>query len=109
MVMVYALGSVSGAHLNPAVTLGVLLSGRNKINPLDAVAYMCFQCLGGICAALLYLSLFGTAFMMRPAWLYSTGDMCAAEILYTFALVYVVLNVATAREICVPPRFCIRS
>jgi len=97
MVMIYALGSVSGAHLNPAVTLGILLSGRNKINPLDAVAYMCFQCIGGICAALLYLSIFGTAFMMRPVWQYSTGDMCAAEILYTWALVYVVLNVATAR------------
>jgi len=97
MVMIYALGSVSGAHLNPAVTLGVLLSGRNKINPLDAAAYMCVQCLGGICAALLYLSVFGTAFMLRPVWQYSTGDMVAAEILYTWALVYVVLNVATAR------------
>merc|ERR1719265_2872454 len=98
MVMIYALGSVSGAHLNPAVTLGVLLSGRNKVNPFDALVYMCVQILGGICAALLYLSIFGTAFMMRPAYLYSTADMCGAEILYTFALVYVVLNVATARE-----------
>merc|ERR1719160_2146731 len=98
MVMIYALGSVSGAHLNPAVTLGVLLSGRNKIGPIDAIAYMCFQCLGGILAALLYLSIFGTAFMLKPVWQYSTGDMCGAEILYTWALVYVVLNVATASE-----------
>jgi len=98
MVMIYALGSVSGAHLNPAVTFGILLSGRNKINLVDAAAYMCVQCLGGICAALLYLSIFGTAFMLRPVWLYSTGDMCAAEILYTWALVYVVLNVATAQK-----------
>jgi len=98
MVMIYALGSVSGAHLNPAVTLGVLLSGRNKIGPLDAIAYMCFQCLGGILAALCYLSIFGTAFMLKPVWQYSTGDMCGAEVLYTWALVYVVLNVATASE-----------
>merc|ERR1719181_186690 len=98
MVMIYALGSVSGAHLNPAVTLGVLLSGRNKINPFDAVLYMCVQCLGGICAALCYLSIFGTAFMLKPVWQYSTGDMCGAEVLYTWALVYVVLNVATASE-----------
>merc|ERR1719160_1920223 len=97
MVMIYSLGSVSGAHLNPAVTLGVLLSGRNKINPFNAAIYMCVQILGGVCAALLYLSLFGTAFMLRPAYLYSTADMCGAEILYTFALVYVVLNVATAK------------
>merc|ERR1719420_1612777 len=99
MVMIYALGSVSGAHLNPAVTLGVLLSGRNKIGPLDACAYMICQCLGGICAAMMYLNVFGTAFMLRPVgpW-YSTGDACAAEILYTWALVYVVLNVATASK-----------
>lgn len=99
MVMIYALGSVSGAHLNPAVTLGVLLSGRNKIAPIDACAYMVSQCLGGICAAMLYLTIFGTAFKLAPVGPhYSTGDMCAAEILYTWALVYVVLNVATASE-----------
>jgi len=99
MVMIYALGSVSCAHLNPAVTLGVLLSGRSKIGPIDACAYMVVQCLGGICAGFLYLTLFGTAFLLAPVGMhYSTGDMCAAEILYTWALVYVVLNVATAAD-----------
>merc|ERR1719161_772543 len=99
MVMIYALGSVSGAHLNPAVTLGVFLSGRNKIGAIDACGYMCSQCLGGICAGLLYLNIFGMAFKLAPVGPhYSTGDMCAAEILYTWALVYVVLNVATASE-----------
>merc|ERR1719395_428453 len=60
---------------------------------------MVFQCLGGICAGLLYLNIFGMAFKLAPVGPhYSTGDMCAAEILYTWALVYVVLNVATAAE-----------
>merc|ERR1719486_1353052 len=66
MVMIYALGSVSGAHLNPAVTLGVLLSGRNKINPLDALAYMIFQILGGICGAFTYRYITGEAFFLKP-------------------------------------------
>merc|ERR1719326_2181163 len=54
MVMIYALGSVSGAHFDPAVTLAVLLSGRGKIGFVSAFIYVIVQILGGICAALLY-------------------------------------------------------
>merc|ERR1719388_178402 len=64
MVMIYALGSVSGAHLNPAVTLTVVLAGRNKINLHDAFLYMCFQIAGGICAAMLYWTIVGNAFIL---------------------------------------------
>merc|ERR1719329_1133203 len=51
MVMIYSLGSVSGAHLNPAVTLVVLLSKRHKITPHEAFAYMLSQSVGSILAA----------------------------------------------------------
>lgn len=52
--MAYAIGGVSGCHINPAITLGVLLSG--KMTAKDAVGYWVAQVIGGIIgAALLYL------------------------------------------------------
>merc|ERR1719407_20709 len=71
MIMIYALGSVSGAHFNPAVTVAVLLAGRGKIGIFDAPIYMVCQILGGICGALLYSHIVGQAFFFRPVWDYS--------------------------------------
>jgi aquaporin Z len=51
MALAYALGPVSGCHVNPAVTLGVLLAGRMKLN--EATGYWCAQFAGGILGALL--------------------------------------------------------
>jgi aquaporin Z len=52
--MAYAIGHISGCHLNPAVTLGLAVSGRFKAS--DVLAYWGAQVLGGIsAAALLYL------------------------------------------------------
>merc|ERR1719413_143314 len=51
MCMIYALGSVSGAHFNPAVTVAILLSGREKISPSKAGYYILSQLVGGIAAA----------------------------------------------------------
>merc|ERR1719420_1594904 len=100
MVMIFALGSVSGAHLNPAVTFAILLSGRNKIEggPLEALVYMLVQILGGIMGATMYCMMLGQAFVLAPVAQYSTADAVAAEVLYTWALCYVVLNVATASD-----------
>ncbi|MEE6206771.1 MAG: aquaporin [Alphaproteobacteria bacterium] len=54
MAMVYAVGPISGAHLNPAVTLGVLTAGR--INLKQAVGYIIFQFLGAILASFTIVS-----------------------------------------------------
>lgn len=53
LAMVYAIGPISGCHLNPAVTLGLVLSG--KFDPRKAPGYMIAQVLGGILAAALLL------------------------------------------------------
>merc|ERR1719217_495813 len=59
---------------------------------------MAFQILGGIVAALTYCAIVNDVFVLRPVSLYSTADAVAAEVLYTWALCYVVLNVATAKD-----------
>jgi aquaporin Z len=93
MVMVYAGGHVSGGHYNPAVTLGVWLRGRCATK--DVVPYWGAQVLAAVIAALALNYLKGdhaiTPMVVRP------GQALLAEFLYTFALVYVVLNTATAK------------
>ena len=61
MVMVYSLGSVSGAHFNPAVTLAILFSGREKIVPRDAGYYILFQLWGAFIGAAMYMYITGDA------------------------------------------------
>jgi aquaporin Z len=97
MVMVYAGGHVSGAHYNPAVTLAVLV--RGKISPTDAVAYWIAQVAGAIAAALTarYIVDPGHVTALSPSGRL-IGVAIVAEALFTFALAYVVLNVATSQD-----------
>ncbi|TMR02219.1 porin [Actinomadura soli] len=97
MVMVYAGGHVSGAHYNPAVTLAVLLRGR--IHWTDAVAYWAAQLIAGIVAALAarYVVDPGTVAELSPSGRV-LGTVLLAEAVFTLALAYVVLNVATSRD-----------
>jgi aquaporin Z len=93
MIMVYAGGHVSGGHYNPAVTLAVWLRGR--CGTADVVPYWCAQIAGSVVAAILALALKGNpnvASMEMPVF-----PALIAEFVGTFALAYVVLNVATAK------------
>lgn len=49
LVMVYAIGSISGCHINPAITVAMLVAGKMKSK--DAMAYIIVQCIGAIIAA----------------------------------------------------------
>lgn len=94
MVMIYAGGHVSGAHYNPAVTLAVFL--RGKCPAKDVPGYMIAQVAGAAVAAGLVLFLKG-----NPTVKAAEPDVIKAllaEFVYTFALAYVVLNVATSKN-----------
>jgi len=93
MIMVYAGGHVSGGHYNPAVTLAVWL--RGKCPAADVVPYWVAQIIGATIAATLTIYLKGNPTL-------TPGEMkilpaLLAEFVGTFALTYVVLNVATAK------------
>jgi aquaporin Z len=99
MVMVYAGGHFSGGHYNPAVTLGVTL--RGKCTWADAIPYMVAQVVGAVVAGVCVLFIKWTATGGAPAGAgpanYNAAAWFLAEFLFTFALVYVVLNSATAK------------
>jgi aquaporin Z len=98
MVMVYAGGHISGGYYNPAVTLGVLLRGKLPVS--DAVPYWVAQLFAAFIAAWL------ARFVVNPGAVGALpingahGIVAAllAEFIFTFALVYVVLNVATSKD-----------
>lgn len=93
MVMIFAGGHISGGHYNPAVTLGVWL--RGKCDAKDVVPYWIFQIVGATLAALAVKYLKSSA-SVAPMTI-ATLPALLAEFLFTFALVFVVLNVATAK------------
>ncbi len=93
MVMIFAGGHISGGHYNPAVTLGVWMRGR--CDTKDVLPYMLSQVVGAAmaAAAVRYLKAGAAVQAMAP----ETVPALLAEFLFTFALVFVVLNVATAK------------
>jgi len=93
MVMIYAGGHVSGGHYNPAVTLGVWIRGRCAT--ADVVPYWVVQLLGAIVAAFTTTFLVGSR--SAPPFTPDVSRALVAEFVFTFALVYVVLNSATAK------------
>jgi len=106
--MIYALGNVSGAHFNPAVTVAIFLSGRGLLGDKmgdqvkKAGLYILVQILGGICAGFCYAGLVGRAFPLGPGVMksgndYGWGQVTFAEVMFTFVLCFVVLSVATTK------------
>jgi aquaporin Z len=93
MVMVFAGGHISGAHYNPAVTLGVLI--RGKLKAADVVPYWIAQCVAAAVAAIVVSKILRAGVAVTPI-APKLGPALLAEFLFTFALVYVVLNAATA-------------
>jgi len=95
MVMIYATGHLSGAHINPAVTLAFTLS--RHFPPRDAAAYVIAQCLGAAAAAFALLAIWPS----QPAELGATvptvgvGSALVYEGLLSAFLMFVIMAVAT--------------
>jgi aquaporin Z len=95
MVMTYAGAHISGAHFNPAVSLAAWVRGR--LDTSDLAPYIGAQLVGALAASLLGLWMFQST--RNAAW--SGKDLAIAlvvELLFTFALAYVYLNVLTSKD-----------
>jgi aquaporin Z len=91
-VMVFAGGHISGGHYNPAVSTAVFVRGR--LGGRDFAGYLVAQLFAAALAGLLARALLGSA--PHPVAVSTTWKLAAIELLFTFALAYVVLNVATS-------------
>lgn len=94
MAMIYAVGDVSGAHLNPAVTLGFLLAGR--LRGRCVLPYIVSQLIGALLASLTLLILFGNHASLGatlPAG--SAWQSFGLEVVLTAILMFVILCVST--------------
>lgn len=102
--MAYAIGGISGCHINPAVTIGVLTAG--KMEAKEAISYIIAQILGAISGAgVLYLIASGKPGFVMPEWGlgangwgegylggYSTTSAFLIETVMTFLFVFVILG-----------------
>ena len=101
--MAYTIGGISGCHINPAITLGVWLSGR--MSGRDAGMYMLFQVIGAVLGSAILFVLFKTG---GSAGVTGTGansfgegetlQAFVAEVVFTFIFVLVVLGATDAKK-----------
>lgn len=97
MVMVYAIGPVSGAHLNPAVSLGFWLSGRFPARHM--LAYWASQVSGAVLASVLLRLLFpDSPGLGATVPVYGVFPVFVLEMILTFFLMFVIINVATGSK-----------
>lgn len=97
MAMIYALGDVSGAHLNPAVSGAFCLAGR--ISARECAPYVVSQILGALLASVLLLALFpahATLGATLPAG--APWQSFALEFVMSFLLMFVILGVSTGAK-----------
>ena len=101
--MAYTIGNISGCHINPAITLGVWLSGR--MSGKDAIMYMVFQVIGAIIGSAVLFGLVSAGTHNGPTATGSNSfaDGCmlqafVAELVFTFIFVLVVLGSTDSKK-----------
>lgn len=93
MVMVYMGGHISGAHYNPAVSIAMII--RGLLSKKEATKYIVAQVIGAFLAAMTVYWMNGSVMQMAPNDNYSFWQIFTIELLFTFALVLVIMHVAT--------------
>jgi aquaporin Z len=97
MVMIYAGGHISGGHYNPAVTTAALVRGR--ISVIEAAGYWIAQVAGGVVAGWIGRAVVNPSAVSTLSLTgHAEAGAAVAELLITFALCYVMLNVATSKD-----------
>ena len=101
--MAYSFGNISGGHVNPAVSLGVLMSGR--MSGKDFVAYCVFQCLGALTGSVILAYIFGFGGVVDMTGGFGTNGLggvhgsagagLLVEIVLTFIFVFNILGVTS--------------
>ena len=91
-ILVYMGAHISGAHYNPAVSLAMLL--RKEINISDFIKYILSQVLGA-CLAAYVVSIMSSNMIVQPDLQEPVAIILLAELMFTYLLVFVILNVAT--------------
>jgi MIP family channel proteins len=96
--MAYTIGGISGCHINPAITLGVLLAGR--MSGKDAFWYIVFQCIGAVIGAAILLGLAPDSGLGANTLQSGIGmwQGIIAEVVFTFVFVLVVLGTTDAEK-----------
>ena len=96
--MAYSIGNVSGCHINPAVSVGVLINGGMSVT--DFIGYLAAQFLGAICGAAVLRGLIGTELGLGCNGLYagSVGKSLLVEIILTCIFVLAVLGATSKAE-----------
>ena len=93
MAIIYMGGHISGAHYNPAVSIAMIY--RGLLTAKEAIKYILSQLAGAFLAALTVNWLIGDVMQVAPSNTASVMQILAVEAIFTFALMLVILNVAT--------------
>lgn len=103
--MAYSIGNISGCHINPAVSLGVLLSGGMSVQ--DFVGYVIAQCLGALCGSGLLAAIFALGGVEDKTGGFGTNGLAGVngnafagllvELVLTFVFVMAILGVTSRK------------
>ena len=99
--MVYPFGRFSGAHINPAVTIGLIID--NKISIKDAIGYILAQLTGAITAGVLLSVLFENSKTLGVTTPNGTTESLILEGIMTFILVLVIIKTVNSKENLLAP------